>query len=210
MDGETHHVVERADWGVGVRPPQILSQAEIPELELVRGGGGEHDVLYLQVAVGDAILVEVLDCGGDLLHRAPRLVLREHLLHVQPVKQVPAPHELHHQDVVLLGLDRLLQLDHRGVRPQSCHQINLCGTGKKGRVNAPASVTRGGIRGDHWVLLRGCQKRADQREGEKTKTKKMSKTPNESEEDDAQRWTAGGFYFRGGNLNREGHVCVCE
>ncbi len=94
LDDLRRHVLDGA--AEGVRPPLPLLRAELAAQPEV----GEHDVplavqqdvLQLDVAVDDAVLVQVLQREDDLPDVDAHLVLRELLALVQVREQLAAVH----------------------------------------------------------------------------------------------------------------------
>ena len=106
---------------------QRLRQAEVGDLDdhlaAVDGRVGHEDVRRLEVAVYDAVLVEVADRGDDLARELRGLALGEgrHLRELP--EEVAAAHELGDEVELLVGLEdveeqhQVLQRGGRGARP---------------------------------------------------------------------------------------------
>ena len=80
-------------------------QAQIGQLR--HAGLRDHDVLGLDVAVNEALLVRVLECLGDLLDQQQRFAFRNALGGLDAVVHGVAVDILHHEVVMLAGLTHI-------------------------------------------------------------------------------------------------------
>ena len=92
---------------VGVR------QTEVNDFDVVLVV--EQQVLWLQVAVTDAHLVDVLDARDDLLHKPARLLFLQALALHDVVEQLAARRVLHDQEKLPRRLDDLAKLESNGL-----------------------------------------------------------------------------------------------
>lgn len=94
----------------------LLAQAEVNDLDAVVGT--VHYIFWFEVAVRDALTMDMVDCEEERLHDAGGLLFREHLLVVavnQLFEQLAALTVLHDQVKVVWRLIRLEVFDDVGV-----------------------------------------------------------------------------------------------
>lgn len=86
----------------------VLREAEICQLQLGVLRGAEQDVLWLEVQVGDIVVVEELQGAGELLQEDTCHLLGQDPPHTDEAGEVPTGTELHDQvDVVTVPLEVL-------------------------------------------------------------------------------------------------------
>mmetsp|Transcript_35935 Transcript_35935/g.100950 ORF Transcript_35935/g.100950 Transcript_35935/m.100950 type:complete len:373 (-) Transcript_35935:476-1594(-) len=92
-----------AEAQLGVRRPE-LREAEVDELQVLRLLGIVEDVLKLDVSMDDAVAVDVVQGQKDLPGNLRGLALRDSLLRLDAVEQLPPIQLLHHQVQGVVGL----------------------------------------------------------------------------------------------------------
>mmetsp|Transcript_99096 Transcript_99096/g.258349 ORF Transcript_99096/g.258349 Transcript_99096/m.258349 type:complete len:340 (-) Transcript_99096:486-1505(-) len=80
------------------------AEAEVDELQVLRLLGIVEDVLKLDVSMDDAVAVDVVQCQEDLPGNLRGLALRDSLLRLDAVEQLPPIQLLHHQVQGVVGL----------------------------------------------------------------------------------------------------------
>mmetsp|Transcript_70821 Transcript_70821/g.200653 ORF Transcript_70821/g.200653 Transcript_70821/m.200653 type:complete len:276 (+) Transcript_70821:558-1385(+) len=90
--------------------------------------GREEEILGLQVPVGHALAMHVVDRAEDLLHGNARVRLAEVPLLDDPVKQLSAVANLHHQVDLVVVLERLKEPNDIGVI-HGCVDVHLVDEG---------------------------------------------------------------------------------
>mmetsp|Transcript_27953 Transcript_27953/g.74771 ORF Transcript_27953/g.74771 Transcript_27953/m.74771 type:complete len:281 (-) Transcript_27953:178-1020(-) len=93
---------------------EFAGEAEVNDLEEVPGYRlpcHKEEVLWLQVAVADVVLVHVVDSADDLLHQIRGLALVEASDFNDAIEQFSALAQLHDEVYVAVVLERFVQLD---------------------------------------------------------------------------------------------------
>ena len=111
------HVERRADDRARLRHSRLLGglgQAEVGDVHVI--GGVDHDVLGLQVAVDDALVVRGLEAFRRLAEDAQEALGRQLALLLQDRGQVPPVDELHRQELDAVALAEIEDAQDVGVR----------------------------------------------------------------------------------------------
>ncbi len=113
LDLLRRHVERRPDDGAGLRHARLLGglgHAEVGDVDPIRGV--EHDVLRLQVAMDDALIVGGLEALGGLAEDPQQSLDRELALLLQDRREVPSVDELHRQELDAVALSEVEDAQH--------------------------------------------------------------------------------------------------